>query len=86
MHFEQPSLALWPTKPHSFLVAGMSDAQHVNAAQTQTFFKGWYGHLNITPNQSSFNSSTKGYRNELIVSLGSLGPGINPTSITFCFL
>ena len=64
----------------------MSHEQQVNAARIVTLPSGLCGHSNCTPDQSYFNSSTSGYRNELIDGFGSLGPGINPINIMFSFL
>ena len=39
-HFEHPKIALWPTKPHNFLVEGITQVQHIRAAQMKIYLLG----------------------------------------------
>ena len=77
-----PFLAVWPTKPPHFRVAGMSldnanrAALNISRGPPTLAFK-------IIPSQRSIRSSTNGCRKELMCSFGSLGPGIIPTTIKF---
>ena len=81
MHFEQPRCALCPTNPHTLRAAGMSQATHISAALISKLSIGFI--CRITPFQSCWSSSTKGFRKELMCLEGSRGPGITPTITIF---
>ena len=58
-------VALWPTNPHNFLVAGMSHAQQVNAPRMKICLRAWLGQGINTPDHSCFSSSALN-RNSLL--------------------
>lgn len=82
-HLLHPKRAACPRKPQTFLLAGISQAMHARDSRTQILrsippiVTG-----RMTPVKNFLSSSTRGVRYELVVSFGSLGPGINPIRTT----
>lgn len=87
-HFEHSREAECPRKPHTFLPAGRSQAQHRRAHRTTSFTTPSEPlHTSmLIPSQNLASSSTKGSRNVLILCFGSDGLGINPSKTTVCRL
>ena len=69
--------------PHTFLVAGRSQVIQPRVALIVAYPKQEEGFSKVTPSYNCLKSCTKGKRNVLTCSLGSLGPGIIPAKITY---
>lgn len=85
MQREHLYFAEWPRNPQTFLPAGTSHAAHNNTHRINFLDeKPWT--LSWIPLQKSKSSFTSGSKYVLMSREGSRGPGMIPTSITFCRL